>query len=90
MEDRPKKDAVVTEFRQECSIRRTAKVLDGKRKRIREDIQYLIAHMALLVPPVAAARGETDISTQILTEALGRLGDDAFAQLVLQIMQELK
>ncbi|HIK11343.1 MAG TPA: hypothetical protein IGS52_13950 [Oscillatoriaceae cyanobacterium M33_DOE_052] len=88
MERRPEKDVVFTEFRQECSIRRTAKVLDGKRKRIREDIQYLIAHMALLVPPVAG--GETDISTQIITEALGRLGDDAFAQLVLQIMQELK
>ncbi|NER32521.1 MAG: hypothetical protein F6J93_00310 [Oscillatoria sp. SIO1A7] len=90
MRDRPEKDRVMTAFRQECSIRRTARLLQGKRDRIREDLRQLISHMALLVPPVPGATRGTDPPTEVLTEALNRLGDDAFAQLVLQILQEIQ
>lgn len=86
----PKKDEVMTEFRQECSIRRTARVLEGKRDRIRDDIRQLILHMSLLVPPVGGVARGTDPPTEVLTEALMRLGDDTFAQLVLQILQEIQ
>lgn len=89
MDNRPNQDALFTEFRQECSIRRTTNILDIKRKRIREDIQQLIKHLGLIVPPITASESINNQPNELLIEALGRLGDDAFAQLVLQVMQDL-
>ncbi|MEC4893098.1 MAG: hypothetical protein SAL07_07375 [Oscillatoria sp. PMC 1051.18] len=89
MSDRPEQQ-LSHEFRQERTIRRTAVLLDRKRKRIREDIQQLIAHMAFLVPTIEISQPGSETQADLLQEALLRLGDDAFAQMVVQIMQELK
>ncbi|MEC4983697.1 MAG: hypothetical protein SAJ37_12160 [Oscillatoria sp. PMC 1068.18] len=89
MSDCPKQQ-LSQEFRHERTIRRTAALLDRKRQRIREDIQQLIAHMAFLVPTIDLSQPGSETQTDLLQEALLRLGDDAFAQMVVQIMQELK
>ncbi|MBZ8180720.1 hypothetical protein [Oscillatoria salina] len=89
MSDRPEQQ-LAHEFRHERTIRRTAVLLDRKRKRIREDIQQLIAHMAFLVPTIEISQSGSETQADLLQEALLRLGDDAFAQMVVQIMQELK
>jgi hypothetical protein len=81
--DRPEPDSLMTEFVRERSIRRTVKVLEGKRKRIREELEQLIQHLDLLVPSSATP-------SDLLQEAVERIGDDAFGQLLLQLMQEAK
>lgn len=81
--DRPEPDSLMAEFVRERSIRRTVKVLEAKRKRIREELEQLIQHLDLLVPSSAT-------SSDLLQEAVGRIGDDAFGQLLLQLMQEAK
>ncbi|WP_254657999.1 hypothetical protein [Pleurocapsa sp. PCC 7327] len=73
----------MTEFVRERSIRRTVKVLEAKRKRIREELEQLIQHLDLLVPSSAT-------SSDLLQEAIQRIGDDAFSQLLMQLMQEAK
>lgn len=87
MHDRlPEPDALLTEFRRERSVRRTVTVLEAKRKRIRQELRQLIQHLALLIPaePLVADRPQSDL----LQEAAKRLGDEAFAELLLQILQE--
>ena len=87
MDDRPQQNLIATEFNRECSIRRTARVLEMKQRSIYEDLGQLLNHITLLVPSLE--RQENDVSqpsTQVLEEALGRLGDPAFADLVLQIL----
>ncbi|NJL83021.1 MAG: hypothetical protein HC890_08800 [Chloroflexaceae bacterium] len=80
-------DRLATEFRRERSIRRTVTVLEAKRKRVRDELQQVIQHLALLVP-VSAGPEAKEIYAQIVQDAAQRLGDDAFAQLLLQILQE--
>lgn len=88
MSDSPEeKDVLCVEFKQEIPIRRTMAVLQGKRKRIRAELQQLIEHMAFLVPSAREGHA-TETDREVLEKALGRLGDDAFAQLVLQIMHD--
>lgn len=87
MSDSPEKDVLCVEFRQEIPIRRTITVLQGKRKRIRAELQQMIEHMAFLVPSAKAGHA-TETDREVLEKALGRLGDDTFAQLVLQIMHD--
>ncbi|AFY78487.1 MAG: hypothetical protein IGR93_20015 [Hydrococcus sp. C42_A2020_068] len=81
--DRSEPDSLMTEFVRERSIRRTVKVLEAKRKRIREELEQLIQHLDLLVPSSAT-------SSDLLQEAIQRIGDDAFSQLLMQLMQEAK
>lgn len=83
-------DAISIEFRRECSIRRTSRVLEAKRKRIRDDLQQLVKHMGLLVPSMGISEQMTDSRTEVLKDALDRLGDESFTQFVLQIVQELR
>jgi hypothetical protein len=85
--DRPESDSLMTEFSRERSIRRTVKVLEFKRKRIHEELEQLILHLALLIPSGASATSNT-VSSELLEEAVNRIGDEAFGQLLLQILQE--
>jgi hypothetical protein len=84
MDDRPQEYELADEFRRERSIRRAVAVLEAKRQRIRDDIEQLISHITLLVPPSSSARD----AYNMLEDAAGRLGDDAFAQLLLHVLQE--
>jgi hypothetical protein len=81
-------DAVLIEFRRECTVRRTAQVLETKRKRIQEDLRQLVQHLGLLVPTSAAWEEEAPSQAIILKEALARLGDEGFAQLVLALLED--
>ncbi|NJL58016.1 hypothetical protein HC928_25040 [bacterium] len=83
---------VAAEFRRECSVRRTAKVLEAKRRRIRADLEQLVGHMALLVPQVPKPEGSdpnSDPYADMMAEALNRLGDEAFTELVMQVLHRL-
>ena len=73
----------------ECSIRRTVQLLEAKRRRIREELEQLIGHIALLVPLTGAANNSTESHSQLLRDAVEQLGDEAFAQLLLQVLQEI-
>ena len=83
MSDSSTPDALAVELRRERSIRRTIKLLEVKRKEIRTDLQQFVTHLALLLPnrPVKS-------DPKLLNEAIERLGDDAFALLLSQILQE--
>lgn len=90
MSDRPEANFLGTEFCKERSIRRTVKVVEAKRKRIREELEQLILHLALLVPVAGANTHSLDSSSDLLLEALNRIEDDAFTQLLLQVLQEVR
>lgn len=79
-------DVLLQEFRRERSIRRTANILEAKRLEIRRDLQQLITHIALLLPASPQDRINTDLSADLLEEAAKRLGDDAFTDLLLQLL----
>jgi hypothetical protein len=74
----------------ECSIRRAAKVLAAKRERIREELEQVISHIALLVPLTDMANGSAEAYAQLLQDAAAQLGDEAFTQLLLQVLQEIQ
>jgi ribosomal protein S18 len=61
------------------------RVLEVKRQRIRNDLQQFVSHLGLIVPQ--AETGD-DFPSEILQDALDRLGDEAFAQCVRQIFQK--
>ncbi len=88
MDAYPEKDEITTAFRWECSTRRAAKVLALKRQRMREDLQQTIEHLGSIVPPVGAGDRANDLPTEIVRDAPDRLGDRAFAEFVLQVLQE--
>jgi|GEM_PF-4939507 len=77
-------DPLLMELKRERSIRRAVKVLETKRNGIKEELQQLIKHIALLVPTA------NESNSELLQEAVKRLEDDGFAQLLLQIIQELQ
>ncbi|MGC1246802.1 MAG: hypothetical protein WA865_11380 [Spirulinaceae cyanobacterium] len=85
MDNDPETGALTTAFRQERSVRRTMSLLETKRQRMRDDLRQMLLHIGLLVPSTAG----TEIDWEVLQEALGRLGDEPFAQLALQILQEI-
>lgn len=85
MDNDPEADTLSEAFRQERSVRRTMSLLETKRQRMRDDLRQMLLHMSLLVPSATGA----EVDWEVLQEALGRLGDEPFAQLALQILQEL-
>jgi hypothetical protein len=87
--DRPESDSLTTEFSRERSIRRTVKVLEFKRKRIHEELEQLILHLALLIPSIGTSATSNTVSSELLEEAVNRIGDEAFGQLLRQILQEV-
>jgi hypothetical protein len=96
MLDSVEQDVLLTECLQErsrllreCSIRRTVKVLEAKRRSIREELEQLVLHIALLVPLSGVSNRSTESYADLLQDAVKQLGDDAFAQLLLQVLQEL-
>ncbi|BAU66979.1 hypothetical protein STA3757_43850 [Stanieria sp. NIES-3757] len=90
MNEPPEKDALVIEFKKERSIRRTIRVLKAKRSQIRKDLVQLITHLSMLMPLGKFASTTQLSDVDILKEALARLDDDVFAQLLIEVLQELK
>lgn len=84
----PESNALTQEFHRERSIRRTIKVLEAKRQSIREDLQRLRRHLHFLLPTADTNNHNTNGDADVLVEALGRIDDDAFVQMILQAMQE--
>ena len=72
----------------ELSIRRTVRVLKAKRSRIRDDLNQLVTHLSLLVPRSKEHGSLRQSSAEIILEALERLDDDAFTQLLTQVMSQ--
>ncbi|MBE9115435.1 hypothetical protein IQ249_05925 [Lusitaniella coriacea LEGE 07157] len=87
MSDRQDEHELSREFRQERSVRRVVDVIETKRKRIRDDLEQLICHISLLVP-CTGANCFSEQTYGAIEDAAHRLGDDAFAQLLLQVLQE--
>jgi len=78
-------ESLSTKFRHERSVSCAARLLEAKRQRIRADLQHTIRHLELLVP---FANGGRDEQPSILADAADRLGDDLFAALLRQVMEE--
>ncbi|MEC4803876.1 MAG: hypothetical protein SAJ12_05635 [Jaaginema sp. PMC 1079.18] len=85
--DRPEEYTLAFELRRERAVRRTMNLLETKRRRMRDDLDQLITHLSLLVPAELLASTDSTPTT-VLEDAAARLGDDAFAQLILQLLQE--
>lgn len=73
-------DVLFVEVSRERSIRRTVMLLETKRKRIRDDLTDLIRNMAFLSLPIELTKDCPEESSDILQEALSRMGDEAFAR----------
>ena len=50
MQELPPKDELLVEFARERSIRRTVRVLQAKRSRLKKELNQLLIHLSLLVP----------------------------------------
>ncbi len=85
MSDRPQQDPLEREFRHERHIRRTVMLLETKRHRMRQELKQFLVHMNFLVP-----KTEDRSQQDFVQEAIDRLGDDAFAELLAQMFKELK
>ena len=84
MEEPPSRDDLLIAFSKERSIRRTLRVLRAKRSRIQDDLNQLITHLTLLVPRSKEQKKSKEYSLEIIVEALSRLEDDGFVQLLNQ------
>ncbi|MGL5875979.1 MAG: hypothetical protein ACRC2R_27080 [Xenococcaceae cyanobacterium] len=89
MSEPTEKDGLASEFYRERYIRRTLAVLQAKRKRIRDELQQLVNHLNLLVPVAKNITSESD-RAELLEEAAKRLDDEAFTQLIVQAIEEMK
>ncbi len=87
MDEPSNRDKLLMEFEAERSIRRTARLLQEKRSRIRDDLKQLVNHLSLLLPLSAATENNSD-NADILIEAAHRLNDEVFTELLVQIIQE--
>lgn len=74
-------------FRRECSVRRALDVLSVKHRRIEADLQQFVQHLKLLVPGIELSPTARLNEVEILEEALARLEDEAFADLVLRVLE---
>lgn len=89
MSNYPEPNLLAKQFKRERSIRRTTQVLKVKKDSIRKDLKQLISHLTLLLPSEHLTPKENESNLDLLQAALDRLGDDAFAQLLLQVLQEI-
>jgi hypothetical protein len=86
MDDRPEQDTISADFSKECSIRRAARVLQLKQRSIYDDLAHTLQNITLLVPSWdRLGQGDATTQAELLEEALGRLEDQNFANLVLQL-----
>lgn len=92
MSDCPDLNAISYEFRRERSIRRTLLVLEAKHRSIKSDLQRLIKHLNFLIPSSKGndSQGNFSQNLEVLEEALGRMEDEAFVQLMLKLLHELE
>lgn len=97
MDDYPEQNILLTELLKErsrmlreYSVRRAVRVLDTKRQRIREELAQLIRHIALLIPLTEISSTSTEPYSDLLQDAIKQLGDDAFSELLLQVLQEVQ
>ena len=88
MYNQPESDSLSIELRRERSVRRMVNLLEGKRKRIREELEQLISHIALLVPNRSTTQSQSQLD--LLLDAVSRLGDEKFAELLIELMEEVK
>jgi hypothetical protein len=79
--------SITDAFRRECSVRRALELLSVKHRRMEEDLQQFVQHLKLLVPGIELAPGSQLDEHEILQEALARLNDDAFSELLLRILE---
>ena len=92
MSDCPDLNALSYEFRRERSVRRTLLVLEAKHRSIKSDLQRLVKHLNFLIPSSQGndSQGNVIENLEVLEEALGRMEDEAFAQLMLRLLHELQ
>lgn len=90
MNENPEQNALAIKFEKERLIRRMIRILRAKRSRIREELIQLIIHLSMFIPVGKFATTNQQSDFDILHEALERLDDDIFAQLLLEVLQELK
>ncbi len=74
----------------ERSVNRTVEVLAAKREKFREEIQQLVGHLSLLVPIAGNLSSHEASQIMLVQEAINRLGDEAFAQFLLQVLKEMQ
>ena len=86
MQELPPKNNLLVEFTKERSIRRTVRVLKAKRSRLKKEINQLLTHLSLLVPRSEHSGNLRESSSEIILEALERLDDDLFTQLLTEAM----
>ena len=84
--DRQESD-ITDAFRRECSVRRALDVLSVKHRRMEADLQQFVHHLKLLVPGIELSPDSRLSEFEILEEALERLNDDAFSDLLLRILE---
>lgn len=90
MDNRNPRDITLEEFWRERSIRRAHKVLEATQKRNREELNHLISTIAQFVLPVQFPEHAGEEYSDIMKEALSRLGDEAFANWVLTVLHNQK
>ena len=90
MQELPPKDELLVEFARERSIRRTVRVLQAKRSRLKKELNQLLIHLSLLVPGSKEYGNLRESSSEIILEALARLDDDLFTQLLTEVMKPNK
>ena len=73
MNEPSKRDILLLELERERSIRRTARLLDAKRSRIRDELDRLISHLSLLVSIPRKTVEDPQPESDILIEAARRL-----------------
>ena len=92
MDEPSNRDDLLLELERERSIRRTVRLLYAKRSRMREDLNRLISHLALLVavPQTSQTEAESQSELDILIEAAKRINDPLFTDLLIEIIQARK
>ena len=90
MNEPSKRDVLSAELEKERSIRLTVRLLQAKRSRVREELERLITHLALLVALPQNTANDYESKSDILLEAASRIDDDVFTELLVQIIENQK
>ena len=90
MNEPSKRDVLSAELEKERSIRLTVRLLQAKRSRVREELERLITHLALLVALPQNTANDYESKSDILLEAASRIDDDVFTELLVQIIENKK
>jgi hypothetical protein len=90
MNEPSKRDRLSVELEKERSVRRTVRLLQAKRSRVREELERLITHLGLLVASPQNTTNDYPSKSDILLEAVSRIEDDVFTELLVQIIENKK